>query len=119
MYPTSEHPVDKHPYLGAAGDVESPERVRVVLPVPGSGERSIVEINGVDVANHIVGLALDADGRGNRRLTIHLPFDELRLDHCTRLSVPEWAHSVLVALGWTPPQNNDPRADTAAERNQR
>lgn len=101
MQPISEHPIDQHPYLGVAE--KATPAVRVVLPVPGSGERAAVEINGVDVANCVLGLDLTADGQGNRVLTLRLPFDELKLEHCTKLSVPEWTHPVLVALGWTPP----------------
>jgi len=99
MRPVSEHPIDKHPHLGAAE--KTTPAVRVVLPAPGSGERAVVEINSVDFTNHILGIDLSADDQGNRNLVLRLPFDEL--EHCTRLSVPEWSHSVLVALGWTPP----------------
>lgn len=99
-HPLSEHPMNKHQYLGAPG---SSNHVRVALPAPGSGDKAVVEIGGVNVANYVLGLELAADGKGNRDLVLRIPFDELQLEGCTKLSVPEWAHGVLVALGWTPP----------------
>lgn len=66
-----------------------------------------VEIDGVPVEQTVTSLAFSVNARGERRVTLELPWVEAEVSGEARIVLPERTREVLVALGWTPPAETD------------
>lgn len=67
------------------------------------GRGGVIEVDGHNVTNATLGLALKADGSGRRELTLNLLVHETAVDGEMKVNVPQETAEALVALGWTPP----------------
>jgi hypothetical protein len=75
----------------------------------GGSAGSVVEVNGVNYANSVAGVDVQASGWGPPKVSLSLVTHEVVVDGEAKVTVPDETHAALVALGWTPP----PAADAA------
>ncbi|MER7363587.1 hypothetical protein [Nonomuraea wenchangensis] len=68
---------------------------------------SEIEINGVRIP-HVRNVHLDAEPHNLPALTLDFVLREVEVDGEMVVTVPEKTHAALVALGWTPPADDEP-----------
>lgn len=78
------------------------ETIKVSIPANFGGP-SVVELAGVDVANAVTGLVIEAPVGHIPKVTLDVMVREVAFDGEALVSVDPYTHSLLVRLGWTPP----------------
>jgi len=69
-------------------------------PNPGLSK---IEIDGVDLAEACISLALHLDAIGEPHLLLDILLPEVGIDGEIHVDIPEHSRQALIALGWTPP----------------
>jgi hypothetical protein len=64
---------------------------------------SVVEINGVNYANSVAGVDVQASGWGPPKVTLSLVTHEVVVDGEAQVVIPEKTRDALLALGWSAP----------------
>lgn len=76
------------------------KNARIGLGPAGTGT---LELDGVDVAKHVLGLQLTAKPGHRSELQLTLQLLEFEVDGEAHVLVPDDVRATLIELGWTPP----------------
>lgn len=75
-----------------------------------NGRQGKVVLGGRDITPAVRSISLSADGEDLPELVLELNafITEARGEFTPRLYLPDEVRGALIALGWTPPENEDP-----------
>jgi hypothetical protein len=84
------------------------ERKASIKLTPGCGPGTEVVVGGFDLTNVCFGLRVTADVNEIPRLELDLRVLEFELVGEARIRIPPATSDALIALGWTPPPDDQP-----------
>ena len=88
--------------INATRQIHAPKALRINRQESGLGHR--VELDGIDIANSILGLTVTITAGEMPAATLNLVLDEIPTDTDeVRVRLPQETRDLLVRLGWTPP----------------